>query len=99
MDLEYKVLQAQTPLFADTGKMQEILEEEARAGWRLIEKKDNYHLKLQREISHRDNDASLDFDAYRSNVGLSATVTYGVTALVTLAVVALILYLALWNQV
>lgn len=99
MELEYKILHAQTPLFADTGKMQSILAEEARAGWRLLEKKDNHRLRLQREISHRDNDANLDFDPYRSTVGISAAVTYGVTALVTVAIVAIILYLALWNPV
>lgn len=98
MDLEYKVVQAQTPLFADPAKMQEILKEEARAGWQLLEKEDNYRIKLQREISHRASDASLDFDAYRSTVGVSAVVTYGFTALLTVAIVSVILYFAIWSN-
>ena len=32
MDIEYKVVQSQTPMFADTAKMHEVLGEEARAG-------------------------------------------------------------------
>ena len=98
MEIEYKIIQSQTPLFANSAKMHEVLEQESRAGWQLLEKEDNFRLKLQRSISHRENDAALDFDAYRSNVGVSSMVTYGVTALATIAVVSLILYLALWSQ-
>lgn len=98
MEIEYKIIQSQTPLFANSAKMHEVLEQESRAGWQLLEKEDNFRLKLQRSISHRENDANLDFDAYRSNVGVSSMVTYGVTALATIAVVSLILYLALWSQ-
>lgn len=98
MDLEYKVIQSQTPLFADTAKMQEVLAEESKAGWRLLEKEDNYKIRVQRDISHRANDANLGLDAYRTTVGVSSMVTYGVTALITLAVVSVILYLALLSS-
>lgn len=98
MELEYKIMQAQTPLFADTAKMLELLDQEARAGWQLLEKEDNYRIKLQRNISHRENDKNLDFDAYRSTVGVSSMVTYGATAVVTIAIVSVILYFALWSQ-
>ncbi|MEX2469225.1 MAG: hypothetical protein WD396_05660 [Pseudohongiellaceae bacterium] len=98
MALEYKVLHAQIPMFADPEKLRATLAEEARAGWDLVEKLDNHRIKLQRETSHREQDAGLDFDAYRSNVGVSPVVTYGTTALITIAIVAIILYLALWSQ-
>lgn len=97
MELEYKIIQSQTPMFTDTTKMHEILEQEAKAGWRLLEKEDNYRLKLQRDISNRANDASLDIDAYRTTVGLSSMVTKGATALLTMAIVSVILYFALWT--
>lgn len=98
MELEYKVITSQTPMFADTSKMHEVLEQETKAGWRLLEKQDNYRIRLQRDISERENDGSLGFDAYRSTVGVSSTVTYGATAIFTLAVVSIILYLALWSN-
>ena len=98
MELEYKVMQAQTPLFSDTKEMHDVLAQEAKAGWRLLEKEDNYKIRLQRDISNRENDANLDFDAYRSTVGVSSVLTYGATAVVTVLIVSAILYLALWNQ-
>lgn len=98
MDLEYKTIQAQTPLFTDSKKMHDVLETEAKAGWQLLWKEDNYKLKLQREISHRDNDKNLAFDAYRSTVGVSSTVTYVGTALLTIAIVSVILYFAIWTS-
>ncbi|PCJ23787.1 MAG: hypothetical protein COA96_11030 [SAR86 cluster bacterium] len=97
MDLEYKIISAQTPLFAETAKMQEILDVEATAGWRLLEKEDSYRIKLQRDISHRENDANLSIDAYRTSVGVSSMITYGVTAAATIAIVSVILYFAIWN--
>ncbi|MEX0965241.1 MAG: hypothetical protein WDZ52_14505 [Pseudohongiellaceae bacterium] len=98
MSQEFKTMQAQTPLFADTKKMQEVLENQAKAGWDLLEKEDNYRIKLQRDISHRSNDGSLDMDPYQSTVGVSSVLTYGLTALATIAIVSGILYLAIWNQ-
>ncbi len=94
MSQEYKTVQAQTPLFADTDKMREILAEEAKAGWDLLEKEDNYRIKLQRDIENRSNDGNLDIDPYRSTVGVSSMLTYGLTALVTILIVSGILYLA-----
>ena len=95
MDLEYKTIQSQTPLFADTGKMHEVLALEAKAGWQLLSKEDNYKIKLQRDISHRENDKNLDIDAYRTAVGVSSVVTYVGTAALTLGIVSIILYFAI----
>ena len=97
MELEYKVIQSQTPLFSDTAKMHEVLETEAKAGWRLLEKEDNYRIRLQRDIANRANDMNLDIDAYRSTIGVSSMVTYGATALFFITLVSLILYFSIWN--
>lgn len=94
MSQEFKTVQAQTPLFADTKKMQEILAEEAKAGWDLLEKEDNYRIKLQRSVDNRSNDGNLSIDPYRSTVGVSSVLTYGLTALVTVLIVSVILYFA-----
>lgn len=87
MELEYKIVQSTTPLFANRAKLEAILAEEAKAGWRLVEKLDNFKLRLQRETSHRDRDDELGFDAYRTQVGLSNFVTYSLATVATLAVV------------
>ncbi|MDP2139922.1 MAG: hypothetical protein Q8L20_03840 [Gammaproteobacteria bacterium] len=87
MELEYKVVQSTTPLFATSKKIEEIMAEESKAGWQLVEKFDNYKMRLQRDISHRANDKNLGFDAYRSQVGVNNIIVYGITTLLTLAVV------------
>jgi hypothetical protein len=92
MELEYKVVQSNTPMFAETSKMKQVLDEEAVAGWRLLEKLDNYKIRLQRDISHRANDAGLARDAYRTSVGVSSVVTYSITAVITISIVLAILY-------
>ena len=95
MSLEYKTVQAQTPLFADTKKMHEILLEEAKTGWDLLEKEDNYRIKLQRSIDNRSKDGNSAIDPYRTTVGVSSVLTYGMTALATILIVSVILYFAL----
>lgn len=90
MDQEYKIVQSTTPMFAKNDFLQKVLKEESEAGWDLVEKFDNYKIRLQREISHRQNDSGRTIDPYRTQVGISNAITYGAAALGTLAVVYLI---------
>lgn len=87
METEYKIIQSTTPHFAKAENLNHILAEEAQAGWALVEKFDNYKLRLQREISHRSGDKERTIDPYRVHVGPSNLVTYGAAALLTLVVV------------
>lgn len=87
MELEYKVIQATTPYFAKSPNIATVMAEEEKAGWRLLEKCDNYKLRLQRDISHRANDKNLSVDPYRTQVGINNGVVYGITTALTLAVV------------
>lgn len=87
MELEYKIVQSTTPHFANTQNLARVLSEEAQAGWSLIEKLDNYKIRLQRDISHRQSDGNRSLDPYRVQVGPSILVTYGAAAVLTLAVV------------
>lgn len=87
MDLEYKIVQSTTPLFKSREKLEAVLAEEAKAGWQLVEKYDNYKLRLQRDISHREKDGERSFDAYRTQVGVHNAITYTIATVVTLAVV------------
>ena len=92
MSQEFKTKQAQTPLFADNKKMQGFLAGEAKAGWDLLKKEDNYRIKLQRDISNRENDKNLDSDPYATTVGVSSVLTDGLTATAPLAIVSVVLY-------
>lgn len=90
MEQEYKVVQSTTPWFAKQDNLAKVLAEEAQAGWQLVEKFDNYKIRLSRDIKHRAEDAGRSIDPYRCQVGVSNVVTYGSATLVTLAVVYLI---------
>ncbi|MEX2335258.1 MAG: hypothetical protein WD600_13430 [Pseudohongiella sp.] len=91
MELEYKIVQSTTPHFAKAANLKAVLDEEAQSGWQLVEKFDNYKIRLQRDISHRTGDSSHSVDAYRTQVGLSNWVTYSAAAVITTAVVLMIL--------
>jgi hypothetical protein len=67
---EFKIIRSSTNTFRDPAKTRAILEEEARAGWMLVEKFDNSRIRLKRPASARAGDGNLGFDPYRTTVGL-----------------------------
>jgi hypothetical protein len=68
---EFKILRSMTATFKNPEKRRKTLEEESRAGWVLVEKFDNYRVRLKRPASAREADGQLDFDPYRTFVGVS----------------------------
>ena len=68
-DWEFKMLHTASGRFGDPERLRAILDEEARAGWVLLEKFDDNRLRLKREASARGRDGSLGFDPYRTFVG------------------------------
>jgi hypothetical protein len=45
-DWEFKILRSTTGVFRDPVRLRAILEEEARAGWSMVEKFDNGRVRL-----------------------------------------------------
>lgn len=90
MELEYKIVQSTTPHFAKPEQLSRVLSEEAQAGWQLVEKFDNFKIRLQRDVSHREHDSSRNIDPYRCHVGPSNWITYGAAAIATIIVVYII---------
>ena len=70
-DWEFKILRSAYTGFGTPEKLQRILEEEARAGWTLVEKFDDSRIRLKRPISARQLDHQLDFDPYRIWTGMT----------------------------
>jgi hypothetical protein len=68
---EFKIIRSAVNTFKDPARLQQILEEEARAGWQLVEKFDNQRVRLKRPVAARAHDASLGFDPYRITVGMT----------------------------
>src|SRR6478672_9897334 len=69
--VEYKIIRSATGAFKDPAKFRAALDEEARAGWELVEKLDNSRARLRRSTECRKGDAELGQDPYRIQVGIS----------------------------
>jgi hypothetical protein len=69
--VEYKIIRSATGAFKDPAKFRAALDEEARAGWELVEKLDNSRARLRRSTECRKGDAGLGQDPYRTHVGIS----------------------------
>ncbi|MBK7256318.1 MAG: hypothetical protein IPI01_00530 [Ignavibacteriae bacterium] len=67
---EFKIVRSMFGSFRDPEKVRRLLEEEARAGWELIEKFDDSRIRLKRRTERRSNDAMLGYDAYRTTYGI-----------------------------
>ena len=67
---EYKIIRSATKAFRTPAFFQETLQEEAQAGWQLVEKLDDGRVRLRRSIECRSKDAHLTQDPYRTNVGM-----------------------------
>ena len=87
--VEYKIIRSATGAFKDPAKFRAALDEEARAGWELVEKLDNSRARLRRSTECRQRDAELGQDPYRTQVGMSEA------ALVLSIIVAVLLGVAL----
>ena len=96
-DLEYKVITSNTPVFADSGKLKQVLAEEAEAGWDLVELIDASKIRVGRSKSARANDANCKIDPYRINVGMNHLLYLGLAALVTVAVIYAIIKAAAYT--
>jgi hypothetical protein len=91
-DWEFKILWSATGRFRNPLWLRAVLEEEARAGWILVEKFDDARVRLKRPSSALAGDAASPVDPRRTWVGmrpghLAMLIVFGMAAV--LGVVAL----------
>jgi hypothetical protein len=96
---EFKILRSNTAAFKKTDVLRKVCEEEAQAGWVLLEKFDNSRLRFKRPLSARANDSTLiGYDPYRTHYGMApaafALIIIGGTLLATAALIGLIALVA-----
>ncbi len=72
-DWEFKIVRANTGVFGNPTHLNRLLDEEARAGWIMVEKFDNNRIRFKRQRQARLNDSNLPpgVDPYRSHYGMS----------------------------
>jgi hypothetical protein len=66
---EFKIVRSNFGRFSNYEKVQKVCREEAKAGWELVEKFDEYRLRFKRRIDKRANDQFLTVDPYRTSIG------------------------------
>ena len=94
---EYKIIRSASGAFNVPAKFRAVLEEEARAGWDLLEKLSDHRVRLRRHVKWREQDATLSQDPYRTRIGMGDDarviwILVGVTAVVGL-ILSLVLLL------
>jgi hypothetical protein len=94
---EFKILRTSAGGLGIPAVLSQILEEEARAGWLLVEKFDNNRVRLKRPTTARNGDATLDFDPYRTWVfprkGLRARLlSFGLFLILFAAIIAFVAF-------
>ena len=82
---EFKIMRSATGKFKSLATVQELCQQEARAGWEMVEKFDSSRIRFKRRIDKRSGDAQLGFDPYRTSAGM----TEGKLAAVVLTSIAL----------
>jgi len=97
-DWEFKIVRSVTGAFGKPETVAQVREEEALAGWQLVEKFDNNRLRFKRPAAAAKRDAQLPdfYDPYRTQHGMSegglAATIIGVIVLIGGAVAFLATY-------
>lgn len=88
---EFKIVRSDSAAFRKPEVLRQVIEEEARAGWVMLEKFDDSRVRFKRPRSARTRDALLPpgTDPYRTQYGISSTrMGLMVVALMLLALLA-----------
>ncbi|MBX3359441.1 MAG: hypothetical protein KF745_13560 [Phycisphaeraceae bacterium] len=90
---EFKILRSATGAFRKPEVLRRALEEEAKAGWVLLEKFDSQRIRLKRPAAARSGDSALGFDPYRTDFGVAETRLGLLIAGCALGLVALVIWI------
>ena len=88
-DWEFKIVRANRPVFRNPKHLNRLLEQEARAGWTMVEKFDDQRVRFKRlrEIGLDQPGLQGGIDPYRTHYGMSPGAFGALTVLAILAVV------------
>jgi len=95
-DWEFKIIRSQTGSFRSQAALQKLMDEEARAGWQLVEKFDNSRVRFKRPRSARQRDSQLPagVDPYRTHYGISEAAFVAVVMVAVFGAIGLIMFMA-----
>ncbi len=95
-DWEYKIVRSNTNAFRNRNKLERAREEEAMAGWELVEKFDDKRLRFRRPMSAQMNDDQLPpgMDPYRTQYGVAEGALGVIIMLAVVGAILLIVFLS-----
>ena len=72
-DFEFKIVRSSTGAFKKRETVEQVMSEEALAGWKMVEKFDDNRLRFKRSASAKRNDYNLPpgIDPYRTSYGMT----------------------------
>jgi hypothetical protein len=68
---EFKIVRSAKRRFNTTEAVRQVSDEEARSGWELLEKFDDFRLRFKRRTANRTNDRYAKIDPYRTHIGVT----------------------------
>jgi hypothetical protein len=91
-DWEFKIVRSLTATFRNPAVLEKCRQEEARAGWVMVEKFDNSRVRFKRLVRARDNDSRLPpgVDPYRTYYGVGYVAFTTTVILITLAAMGVV---------
>ena len=92
---EFKIVRANTAKFRSQEAINRLCQEEAKAGWEMLEKFDDQRIRFKRRVERRSMDPHVQIDPYRTNVGVSGNVTLVIALGLALVVAGAVLLLLL----
>jgi hypothetical protein len=93
---EFKIVRAITRKFKDYKAVQQLCDQEAKAGWEMVEKFDDARIRFKRRVEKRSSDRHLDFDPYRTRVGITEAAIgwiVGISVAVTIGIAILAIFI------
>jgi hypothetical protein len=88
---EFKIVRAYTRKFKSQDMIEKVRMEEARAGWELIEKFDDYRLRFKRRIEKRAMDKHLEIDPYRSQLAAPKRLVVAIIAGILIMLIGILI--------
>lgn len=85
---EFKIVRSGTGKFKNQEAIQKLCQEEARAGWEMLEKFDDYRIRFKRKTDMRTMSSYQDIDPYRTYVGMNPNFVGPVIAIIMAILIA-----------
>jgi len=87
---EFKIVRSLMGKFRNREVITQLCQEEAKAGWEMVEKFDDQRIRFKRKIENRRNDQLLEIDPYRTSIGMHE----GKLAMVVISIAVAIILIA-----